>query len=733
MALALLFLCGCTDEGQGTDGTVTSVATNDSPPGHRRMLETLHALAEHSPHVHPYQGDALARRFRRELETLPQNAPNQVRWQLHRLLGVAELKLGREHEGIEHLKRAHELLESVRSLIGGNYAAETTFQLGVAYMRIGETQNCCARFTPESCILPLRGGALHTQQEGSRNAIRYFLEVARDPGAGDTERLGAIWLLNLAHMTLGEYPEEVPESFRIPTQAFETEIEFPRFRNVAQKLGLSTFNLSGGVVIDDLDGDEYLDILTSTWDTSGEMHFFHNKGDGSFADRSKEANLGGIYGGLNMVQSDHDNDGDLDVLVLRGAWAAAEGRHPNSLLENDGKGRFVDVTFDAGLGEVHYPTQTAAWADYDNDGDVDLYIGNETTPELQAPCQLFRNNGDGTFTDVASAAGVVNMNFTKGVTWGDYDGDRYPDIYVSNYNGPNRLYHNNRDGTFTDVAPHLGVMEPIESFPVWFWDFDNDGALDIFASAYTGRIANMVSHQLGLSRRFEKSRLYRGDGHGGFEDVAVERGLDVPLLPMGSNFGDLDDDGWLDFYLGTGDPEYSSVVPNLMFVQREERFVNVTMAGGFGHLQKGHAIAFADLDNDGDLDVFEQMGGAYPGDRFYDALFENPGFGNHSLTVKLVGGRSNRAAIGARLRAQLSDGGRERTVYRHVSSGGSFGANPLRQRIGLGTSRVVDVLEVYWPTTGESQTFRQVPADQLVEIVEGEDTLRRIELERGRF
>ena len=147
--------------------------------------------------------------------------------------------------------------------------------------------------------------------------------------------------------------------------------------------------------------------------------------------------------GLNLLQADYDNDGDLDIYVLRGAWLGQAGRHPDSLLRNDGKARFRDATFDAGLGEAHYPTQTAAWADYDNDGDLDLYVGNEVFP-----CRLFRNNGDGSFTDVAEFAGVTNDDVAKAVVWGDYDGDRYPDLYVSNFGGPNRLYHNNGDGTF---------------------------------------------------------------------------------------------------------------------------------------------------------------------------------------------------------------------------------------------------------------------------------------------
>ena len=370
------------------------------------------------------------------------------------------------------------------------------------------------------------------------------------------------------------------------------------------------------------------------------MQYWKGHPDGTFTERTEEANFAGIVGGLNCVQTDYDNDGAIDILVLRGAWLFDKGQVPNSLLHNDGHGRFTDVTFAAGLAEVNYPTQTGAWADYDGDGDLDLYIGNESTPKISAPCQLFRNNGDGTFTDVAREAGVLNNRYAKGVVWGDYDGDRLPDIYVSNLE-LNRLYRNKGDGTFENVADELGVLVPDKSFPAWFWDFDNDGVLDIYVSSFLPKLEPYLKDLLGLPGKDEYACLYRGDGKGGFQNVAAELGLDEYTVTMGANFGDLDNDGFLDFYLGTGFPDYEALIPNKMYWNRGgKKFSDVTTAGGFGHLQKGHGVAFADLDRDGDQDVFEDMGGAFPGDGFGHALFRNPGFGNHWIEVKLVGVRS---------------------------------------------------------------------------------------------
>ena len=708
------------------------------------MLGLLEGIAQSTNESHPYLGGAQLVGLRKELALMGEHRPVRERWKLHFIVGQQELRLGNEQAAIKSLSRAYELLGEAQP--GARWAHETTFHLGVAYMRLGETQNCCQRPSPDNCILPLRGDAVHTRREGSSQAIRYFLEVL-DRKPGNLKLRGrAQWLLNIAHMTLGSYPAGVPPHYVIPdlipsrapdpaknkSDQNEPEKKFPRFRNRSAELGVDTFSLSGGVIVDDFDGDDYLDVVTSSWNTTGQLRFFRNNADGTFSDRTELAGLTGLYGGLNLKQTDYDNDGHLDILVLRGAWLKSSGQHPNSLLRNHGDGTFTDVTFDAGLGKVHYPTQTAAWADYDNDGDLDVYIGNEQD-KTPVPCQLFRNNGDGTFTDVATRAGVENHGYTKGVAWGDFDGDRDPDLYVSNYSGPNRLYVNHGDGTFTDSAPDLGVTRPRRSFPVWFWDFDNDGVLDLFAASYTGTVDQLTRYSLGEPVTVETGCLYRGNGQGGFREVSAEQGLDAPILPMGSNFGDLDGDGDLDFYLGTGDPQYWSLMPNLMFLNRGGAgFSNITMAGGFGHLQKGHGVAFADLDNDGDLDVFEQMGGAFPGDKYRDALYENPGFGNGWITVELVGRRSNRAAIGARLRVEIVEESKRRSIYRHVSSGGSFGANPLRQTIGIGKSRIV-TLEVFWPTTNLTEAFDGIAVNQAIRIVEGESQWTPLKLNRLRL
>ena len=336
-------------------GEQPAPAQLDSEAGHRKMLAVLADIAERTDGENPYLGNADVEKLRADVAALGVDATPKERWQLHLSSGLAELRVGNERRAIAQLEKSRELIPAAE--LERPWGSIANFQLGVAYMRLGETQNCCLRNNRESCILPLQGGGLHAIKEGSRKAIDPLMAVLADPGGAYLYK-SAQWLLNVAHMTLGEYPGGVPERYLIPPEAFGPETDFPRFWNIAGDLGLSTFNLCGGAIADDFDGDGYLDIATSTWDPNGQMRLFANNRDGSFRERTEEAGLLGLLGGLNMVQTDFDNDGSLDILVLRGAWWRDVGTHPNSLLRNDGTGKFLDVTFAAGLGDVHYPTQT---------------------------------------------------------------------------------------------------------------------------------------------------------------------------------------------------------------------------------------------------------------------------------------------------------------------------------------------------------------------------------------
>jgi len=580
--------------------------------------------------------------------------------------------------------------------------------LGVLQLRRGELENCVHDHNAARCIFPIRGPGQHGQPSGSAAAVDHFRRhLRRNPG-----NLEVRWLLNVATMTLGRYPDALAPDLLIPPSAFQSRDDPGLFVDTASAMGLDAPGGAGGVVVDDIDGDGLFDVVVSSVDACAPIRYYHNEGNGTFRDRSGAAGLAGQLGGINVVQTDYNNDGRLDLFVMRGGW---QFPMRNSLLRNNGDGTFTDVTAEAGLARSVHRTHAAVWADYDNDGWVDLFVGHE-----ESPAALFHNNGDGTFTDRAQAAGVGRTSFIKGAAWGDYDGDGYPDLYVSNFGGENFLYHNQRDGTFREVAHELGVEKPIMSFPTWFWDYDNDGRLDLFVASFMPSVTEMARYYLGLPAQAETMKLYRNTGTG-FEDVTRAVGLDRVVPTMGANFGDLDNDGFLDFYLGTGAPSYAALMPNVMFRNQAGRsFADVTTATGTGHLQKGHGVAFADLDGDGSQDVYANIGGFVPGDAYQKVVFHNPGHpGNHWIRLRLVGVKSNRAAIGAQMRVTLvGEDGREALRYREVSSGGSFGASPLAQHVGLGRARRIKSVEVYWPASRTRQVFTDVPMDRVIEIRE---------------
>ena len=542
------------------------------------------------------------------------------------------------------------------------------------------------------------------------------------------------WLLNIAYMTLGRYPKDVPKQWLIPASIVPDEYDIKRFNDVAPGAGLAMMTHAGGSVAEDFDGDGLFDLVVSSSGPKDQLRYFHNNGDGTFADQTREAGLEGLTGGLNVIHADFDNDGNPDLLVLRGGWWGAHGKYPMSLLRNNGKNAkgqvtFSDVTEQAGLMSMH-PTQTAAWADYDGDGRLDLFVGHESSKDETHLSALYHNNGDGTFTDVTARVGLGDMGFVKGVAWGDYNNDGRPDLYISRKGQPNILLRNDgpdrdRGWKFTDVTEAAGVRDPIHSFATWFFDYDNDGWLDLLVTGYyTETLDDIPLFHLGLPNKAEVPRLYRNNRDGTFRDVTKEVGLDRVILAMGSGFGDLDNDGWLDCYFGTGAPEFQTLLPNRMFRNDGGRkFQDVTSSGGFGQLQKGHAVSFADFDRDGDQDIFEVIGGAYPGDAYPSALLENPGHGNHWIGLKLEGVLSNRSAIGARVRVDVAGSKSARSIYRVVNSGSSFGDAPFELHIGLAAANNVQRIDVRWPS-GKETIVTDIAVDRSYRLREGETALR---------
>ena len=627
-------------------------------------------------------------------------------------LGIAQLLAyqGDMERAIGHFTQAYQIARAdVKEAI-----APVEETLGVAYLHKAEMDNGAYRGS-ELCLIPPPAQSF-ARTADSEQAIAHFLSYLQQR-PGDLE---VRWLLNLAYMTIGKYPASVPSSYLIPREAFESAEDVGRFRDVAPQAGLNVFATAGGVVVDDLAGSGRFDVVTSNFYSCGPLHYFSNNGDGTFTDKTSAAGLSNQVGGLNLVQTDYDNDGCKDLFILRGGWEAPQR---NSLLRNNCNGTFTDVTAASGLARPATSTQTAVWTDVNNDGLLDVFIGNEDTTS-----QLFLNKGGGRFDDISHAAGVDRLAYTKGVTAADYDNDGYADLYVSNFDGNNFLYHNNHNNTFTEVGLAAGVPGSGRGFATWFFDYDNDGWVDLFVTSYFMSVDETARTYLQLPHNATTLKLYKNLGGGKFRDVTAQAGLDKVFMPMGANFGDIDNDGFLDIYLGMGSPSYASLAPHVLLRNREGRsFVDVTASSGTGELHKGHGIAFADLDNDGDEEIIAEIGGATPGDSHSMRVFENPGHGNDWIGVKLVGVKTNRAAIGARIKVTVEGNGGARAVYRTAGSGGSFGASPLEQHIGLGKAARIADLEIFWPVSNTRQHFSNVAKNQVIEITELSSEYKKLE------
>jgi hypothetical protein len=644
--------------------------------------------------------------------------------------GWERLRVGDVDAAILDLEAAVKLAEDRVPLLRGR-AREV---LALAWYRKGEVDNCAENPNGQACLIPVNEWGRHVNREGMERAVEVLTTFLRED---DPDHLMSRWMLNVAHMTLGSWPDGVEARWRITAEQLASDWDMPQWTNVTPAIGINRAELAGGASIDDYDGDGQLDLLMSSVHPNGGFRLYLNQGDGTWCDASEGSGLSVVTGALGVSPADFDNDGDLDILATRGAWYQLTGNIRPSLMQNDGTGRFTDITFEAGMTNVIGPSQTAAWADVNGDGLLDVFVGREQSGDYAeniADSSLYMNNGDGTFVDVAQQAGLAYPGYVKGASFGDFDNDGDPDLYVNVMAGSNRLYLNDRrSGTFIDMTDRFGVAAPEKGFSTWWFDYNQDGRLDILAIGYPTTYAvrgpttpeyghasdGWLRDVLGMEQTEDTTHLYENTGTE-FVDVTAAVGLDHVHATMGANFGDLDADGFPDMYYGTGSAAYDGLEPNVAWKNEAGlRFHDVTTATGTGHLQKGHGVAFGDIDEDGDEDLLADMGGAFPGDRFPDAMFINPtntvGGGHFAVTLKLEGVTVNRSAVGARVRVVTPS----RTFHHVLNTGGSFGCNTHQIEAGLGEEDTIERVEIDWPD-GPSETFTGITPGSIYEIREGE-------------
>ena len=655
------------------------------------------------------------------LATLQAQAENIRRWQARADELLPPIALLEIHEG-----RFREAARSLRGAIEsenpgdvhGSERAGLALLIGIAAVRQAEREP----------------GAADDLLQAAAEKLNSVLEKQSDD-------LRARWLVDVVQMKLARDDIKVPQSHSggVQTERSPSNNEAIRFEDAAKAAGL----LASGprrmarrpAMQGDFNGDGLPDLLITSLDTDRGASLYLNAGNGKFTDASEPARLGDQVAAIRACAADFDNDGDLDVVLVRGA-----GEMPMrlSLLRNDGKGVFEDVTSRSGLAEP-IAAASASWGDFDRDGFVDFYVCGEYLTDSSDPgivlldprnrSRLYRNQRDGTFQNIAVAAGVAGEHRAVDSTWGDYDGDGLVDLFVSSWDGPCRLYHNRGDGRFDEVAAERGVAGQAghHASACFFWDFDNDGQLDILVGDGDATIADLMDHQMGRKpRRDCHPRLYRNVGSAGFKDVSREVGLDWPIPSLAANFGDIDNDGFLDVYFGGGLSSEMAPAPNVLLWNRQgKRFEDVTEKSGTRRLRTGHSVSFADWNGDGSLDLVVTSGGASPGSREDHLLFQNHGPARRWLAIKLVGTKSNRGALGAKIHVELTDaGGTHRSIERTIGSASSSGGNLPVEMIGLGDAVKVERLVVTWPVSQLTQEFRDIAAGQMIEVKEGGASFR---------
>ena len=631
------------------------------------------------------------------------------------------------HDPLIGLDRSIDMLEQVidSSLPYSNEESAALFLMGNAMARRGDfpeavsyyQQSLLRNLTVEQRGQTLRElGASYYRLGNYSAAGRNFYEAMQN-------RMNSVdqWLFRVAMDRLPGPAPAVPAGMLFPVEEPVIDPAHPpllAFEDIAPKLGIHSLNGNGTCAWGDIDGDGRLDLIVSGSGTF--IRVYHNDGD-KFTDVTDEVGLGHVPSGYSLNLVDYDNDGWLDLFISLNGWS---GPMPDMLFHNE-HGKFVNVSKKSGADDPGSGF-VSLWADLDNDGWPDLVVANGVLKDGSVT-QIYRNNGNGTFTNVTKAAGLNEPPSygTIGIALGDYDKDGRVDILINGHDGaPDRLYHNDGNLHFTDVAQKAGVVQPPHNgFVCFFVDYNNDGWPDILTTS----LAPWESTVEGLKKGYapanaravnpDSSRLFRNNGDGTFTDVTFQSKLYYPTGTMGAGVADIDNDGYVDIYLGTGDPQLSRLEPNRFFHNNGDgTFSDLTRYVGFARPgNKGHGVAFVDIDNDGDLDIFAQLGGHYPGDHAYNAFYRNlKGNQNNWLEVDLQGVKSNRFAIGAQVTVKA--GGL--LVYREVKGSEGFGAtSPYRQHFGLGKHARIDSIEIRWPS-GVKQSFSGLDVNQIISVKE---------------
>ena len=596
---------------------------------------------------------------------------------------------------------------------------------GIAQLRLGNYAAATADFevvlreTPDSPTT-LRALGATLLRMGAPGPASAALRQAVDL---EPEMLEPRWNLMIAAEGSGEDPAALPQRYRLdlPDRSAPSPV---RFDEVSGEIGIERWSRARASAWADFDGDGDLDLFALGIRDPHALYrnLLREDGAAKFKPAALDAALFDPRGGWSALFFDYDRDGDPDLYVTRDGWDGDDG---NSLYRNDG-GRYVDVTVRAGV-ESPADGFTAAVADVNRDGLLDIYVANGVATRGGAPNELFLGALEGRFVERGAAMGVDDHGRSIGSAFGDYDKDGWPDLLVVNFFDRPVLYRNLEGAGFEDVSALAGIAAPHEGFVGFFFDYDNDGWLDILVVGFTSDMEVALQSRIEGKAVAEGSRLalYRNGGDGTFADVTSEAGLSWNVGAMAATFGDYDNDGWLDIFIGVGAPPMERFEANRLFRNLGDgTFADVSVSAGVDDLGKGHGATFADWDHDGDLDLFVPIGGAFPGDRQKSRFYRNPAsqarHPNGWLHILLEASSLHPDAVGAQVELRVTDAPGAPVQLQEVAIGGGFGVTPSPiLEFGLGQHQIVAEVTIRWPGGGH-RVLRNIPANQRILVVENE-------------
>lgn len=645
-------------------------------------------------------------------------------------LGKEYMRNGQYLEAIKQWKNCQSYANKYKLPLGPADLNTFTYNVALAQILGGDRDNRNAGVDNKLFTLPIPKGIEVPHTEGYKAAVKllesHLFKVSDDEDCK--------YLLNLAYMKLGKYPQKPFSGWRMSEDSFVDEMTIGTFREIASEIGLEAETQAGSIVVDDFDLDFDDDVLISSGGFNDSLRYFENIGNGQFVERTEDAGLSNIRGISNLSAGDINKDGLPDIYAMRGTYMGPFGKngslHDVVLLNR--KGRFEDITPDH-MREWAAPTSMAFFRDMNMDGWLDIVAIPSTQQEGDQGVRVYYNNGKQDFTLAEDANGMEAKGDIAGAIITDFNQSSFQDSFYSIRKHQNKLYFNNGfvkkgapQGSIWDIEEFSDDEEVIsikDAGPCVVYDANNDGWVDFINFLNFDIPPSIIMKEadpMNMKGATMTPHILVNNMGTGFIKHSLATGLDKTISVGGAAAADLNNDGTFDLILGSRCPTEMAPTQSRVFINLPAQgFKEVTTSSGMGTLYKVSAIAVSDFDKDGDNDIFMATGGNFPGERSPLLVYQNPGNDKKWLGIKLVGIRSTSSPSGIKvvINVQTDEGPQKIYYFYNIDSG--FGQGSSMHVIGLNDIRSIDNVEVFWPGMSLATVYDLVKPNHHYGFVEG--------------